>query len=263
MAGKNEVLGVASSTNPVGDTVPKVCRQKRGGSVGRLQENGSSLKKWLDNSGRIGISYPMKSKGCWGLPKNPKCQGLKMKSSFPRTRRKFRTAWDEIDYLYHKILFWFYDRGERQRAKRFSKRLKVLLRKVAADHEAILGESCRALVCELAGDLQEAIRHREKEIRQIHKLHRVSRDLPNYHLATQGYDVGDLSDRYDLLAILYHDTGDLERAIQTLRTSKELCEREGIAFDGQDLLDDFLKEKQAASLRNGKKMNRSAVGAAG
>jgi hypothetical protein len=66
-------------------------------------------------------------------------------------------------------------------------------------------------------------------------------------LSRYGYD--DLSDRLDLLAILYHDTGDLDRAIQTLRQTRQLCKRRGIVFDGLAILQEYLEEKEAS--RNG------------
>jgi hypothetical protein len=164
----------------------------------------------------------------------------------PPTRRKFKSLWDEIDYLYHKLLYWFYQRDNPRRARRFAGRLERLLKRAAAsDPEAIFGEGARALVCELKGDLAGAIEHREKEIRLIGRLHEISLHTPSEADVLRAYGFDDLSDRLDLLAILHHEAGDLDRAIGLLEESKELCRAHRIPFDAQDVLNDYLAEKKA------------------
>ena len=68
-------------------------------------------------------------------------------------------------------------------------------------------------------------------------------DVRKYLLSRHG--PADLADRYDLLAILYYDAGQLKKAIKTLWQSRELCELHGIKFDGKDLLRDYLAEYQS------------------
>jgi hypothetical protein len=63
------------------------------------------------------------------------------------------------------------------------------------------------------------------------------------------YGPADLADRYDLLAILYRDAGQLKKAIRTLWQSRELCELHGIKFDGKDLLRDYLAEYREVAVR--------------
>ncbi|HEX7449135.1 MAG TPA: hypothetical protein VF306_16395, partial [Pirellulales bacterium] len=65
----------------------------------------------------------------------------------------------------------------------------------------------------------------------------------------RGYE--DLSDRLDLLAGLYHDNGDLDRAINALQESKQLCEQQCLEFDGGDMLDEYLVESEARSIDAG------------
>ena len=108
--------------------------------------------------------------------------------------------------------------------------------------EAILGAECWSLICEVRGDLAGAIAHREREIELIKRLHRISVNTPGRDFALQGYDYSDWSDRYDLLAILYHDAGDIAKAIQVLKDSRRLCQRHGIAFDGAAQLREYLAE---------------------
>jgi hypothetical protein len=160
------------------------------------------------------------------------------------SRRKFCDAWDEIEYLYHKILHWFYPLRDRRRALAFCMRLKVLLKKVASQHEAIFGEECWSLLYEVQGDLPKAIKYRESEIKLIKHLWEISRGTPGEDFIFKQYDASDLSDRMDLLAILYHDAGDLDKALSVVRESEQFCKAHGIRFDGKDLLRDYLAEKK-------------------
>ena len=185
-----------------------------------------------------------------------------MKTKPPRDRRKFANVWDEIGYLYDKLLYWLYQREDAGKAHFYAERLERLLSKADPDHEAIFGEECRSLVSEAKGNLRKAIEHREKEIRLIRRLHELSRKAPYEKVALTDYGYDDLSDRLDLLATLYHDSGELEKAIKTLQESKGLCEAHGIKFDGEDLLQEYLDEKRNSSedSRPGgsKDMNRGA-----
>jgi hypothetical protein len=103
--------------------------------------------------------------------------------------------------------------------------------------------------------LKEAIRYREHEIESIKRLRWISRNDSEEvkKFVLHGYGISDLSDRMDLLAILYHDIGNLDHAITILRKSKALCQRHGITFDSQDLLDDYREERAELVETNGKK----------
>ncbi len=168
-----------------------------------------------------------------------------MKAETIRTQRKFHGAWDEIGYLRVKILDWFYDRGNRRKALPFCARLEALLERTPDTHEAILGEECWSLIREVQGDLAGAIAYREREIELIKRLHRISVNTPGRDFALRGYGYSDLSDRLDLLAILYHDAGDLGKAIRILKDSRRLCRRHGIRFDGADVLREYVAEAAA------------------
>ena len=176
-----------------------------------------------------------------------------MPSKAPPSRRTFASAEDEIDYLYHKLLYWLYDRGQPRKALAFCDRLEQLLDREIAEHGTVRNEECRSLIREAQGDLPGAIRHRENEVRLIKRLHTIARGTPSWEYVQRQYDYRDLSDRLDLLAILYHDSGDLDRAIHTLRESKRLCEAHGIRFDGRALLDEYLTEKKASAGAGGKR----------
>jgi hypothetical protein len=77
----------------------------------------------------------------------------------------------------------------------------------------------------------------------------VTKERPDDAPFALRYGTNDLVDRFDLLAMLYHDSGDLDRAILTLVRSKSLCERFGVPFEGGDLLREYLSEKDEVILR--------------
>lgn len=167
-----------------------------------------------------------------------------MKAKPPLKHRKFANDWDEIDYLYQKLLYWLYDRDEAGKAAPYSARLERVLAVADPNHESILGEECWSLIYETRGDIAKAIDYRENEIRLMRRLHELTRDSATNSPALEGRGYDNLSDRLDLLATLYYEGGDLDKAISLLLESKELCESRGSRFDGEDLLEDYLREKR-------------------
>lgn len=174
-----------------------------------------------------------------------------------RTRRRFRNLWDEINYLYGKLLYWLYRREDRRHALRFAPRLQRLVDRVDPAQDAIKAAECRSLLAEVRGDLLQATAQREKEIRLIKRLWAISAGKPGKDHPLQDYGPEDLSDRLDLLAILYHDAGKIQKAVATLYASQQLCAQYAVPFDAQDLLRDYLAE-QASAEQNGNKKARSA-----
>ena len=81
-------------------------------------------------------------------------------------------------------------------------------------------------------------------MRLIRRLYELSRGAPHEEVALRNYGYDDLSDRLDLLAVLYHDNGDLDKAIKTLQESRQLCQEHGLEFDGGDMLEDYIEEKR-------------------
>jgi len=173
-----------------------------------------------------------------------------MIDSCPPSRRTFYHEWDAIDYYYNKALFWFYRRHDRQRAMTFCRRLEKYLRTSASCHEAVLGEAAWSLVYEVRGDLRKAIAYRLSEIKLIRRLWANTPGPPGKDYGTKNYGPSDLSDRYDLLAMLYRKAGHLDKALEVLEDSKQLCREYGIRFDGRDLVRDI--EYEASKSPNGR-----------
>jgi tetratricopeptide (TPR) repeat protein len=185
-----------------------------------------------------------------------------MKVKSPPIRYKFANEWDEVDYLYHQLLYWLYERENASKARGYANRLEQLLPKADPDHQAIFGEECWSLVYETKGNLPKAIEHRKNEIRLIRRLHDISRNAPYEHLILRDYGYDDLSDRLDLLAVLYQKNGQLDQAMDTLIESKQHCEKHGIRFDGEDILQKISHDSVQAKMNsqwdsNGKVVRRS------
>lgn len=166
-----------------------------------------------------------------------------MKAKPPLQRRAFANEWEEIEYVYQKLLYWLYAREDSRRAMPYADRLASLLIAADSNGESIFGQECWSLIHEAKGDIAKAIEHRENEIRLMRQLHEVAATVAKNSIALERRDYDDLSDRLDLLATLYHDRGDLDKAIEVLRESKRLCESHGIVFDGEEVLDEYSAEK--------------------
>jgi len=169
-----------------------------------------------------------------------------MRAKPPPDRHVFNSSWDEINYLRDKLLYWLYRRQDSARSRVFAERLARLLRKADSDRASILGQECRSLVYEAQGDPPRAISHREDEMRLIRRLHEISVGTATEATALDGYDFADLSDRLDLLAVLYHENGQLDKALQALNASQGLAAEHGFKFDGADLLREYQHEVGAA-----------------
>jgi tetratricopeptide (TPR) repeat protein len=160
----------------------------------------------------------------------------------PHKRQDFTNIWDEIRHHRYWVIYWYYGYDNRSQAARHCRHLKRLLEKAAKDHENILGEECWSLVYEVEGDLTKAIEYREREIRLIEKLWRTATPETR-DIVLKDYGPVDLSDRLDLLAGLYHQQGDLNRAIEILRQSQDLCHQYNVEFDGKEMLNEYRAEK--------------------
>ena len=154
--------------------------------------------------------------------------------------KKPRSA-DEIERLYVKLLRVFYEKPNRKQALSVAAELTKALAARPDFQDSIRAEEIRSLLAELRGDLAVAARCREAEIRKILELHSQAVNTASWPHVLRQYDFADVGDRLDLLAALYDKQGDKERAIATLRESKQWCESHQIPFDGQELLDELLE----------------------
>jgi len=151
---------------------------------------------------------------------------------------------DTLDRLYEELVDRLYGDPDAGQARALADRLDALLSNASeSDLGAIFTEECRSLVSEARGDLASAIKHRENEVRLIRRLLKISRNKPGEKYVFGQYDYSDLSDRLDLLAMLYHAAGRLDKAIRTLEESKRLCDDHDIKFDGEDILQEYLQER--------------------
>ena len=171
-----------------------------------------------------------------------------------REARGSRVEVHYLEALYFNFLKSFYEDGDRKRARKIAPRLEAALAASPGDAAAIRGDEIRSLLAELREDYAEAARSREAEIRKIFELHCLTLRTPSWDTVARHYDFSDLSDRLDLLALLYDKLGELDRAIATLVESKNYCQSHKIPFDGQDILDELEEDKKQ---KTAKKLRRS------
>ena len=159
-----------------------------------------------------------------------------------------KTKTDKINRLYDQLSKSLDKHPGSARTLALSNRLQATLSKSSEDDTgAIFAEECRSLISEAKGDLENAIRHREDEIRLIRRLHEISHNTPTQDFVLGQYGYQDLADNLGMLAILYHDSGDLGTAIRTLEGLKQTCVDHGLAFEGEGLLSEYLKEAANAT----------------
>ena len=150
-----------------------------------------------------------------------------------------------FEALYQNLLKRYYDEGDRERANGIASRLEELLAASPEYAHSIRGEEVRSIIAELRDDLSTAIQSREAEIRKILELHERALNTQSWQYVSRLYDYSDVSDRLDLLAILYDKQGELDRAVAVLLESKEYCRSRSIPFDAQDLLDELEHARRA------------------
>jgi hypothetical protein len=138
-------------------------------------------------------------------------------------------TWPDAVDLYHKMLYQFYNRGDRPRAVGYALPLLRALEKLDPQAESLPGNEYRAIIAEIDGDYPEAIQFRLRELRLFDRLIAGG----NLESARLGWD--DYADRFDLLACLYMYTGEWDEAASAIRRSEEICGDHGVPFDGADI----------------------------
>jgi hypothetical protein len=145
----------------------------------------------------------------------------------------------KLGKLYEALLLALYERRNPNRARVIANRLHRSLSSFSTQPESIFVEECRSLIAETQSDLPNAIRHRKNEIELIRRLHEISRNTASQDFVFGQYDYTDLRDRLTLLAMLYHDAGDIHEAIATLEESKRLCADHTMKFEDDDLIREY------------------------
>ena len=164
----------------------------------------------------------------------------------------------DLESLYLDLLKRYYEEGDRVRASEVADRLEQALAASPEYAHSIRGEEVRSIIAELHDDLPRAIQSREAEIRKILELHERALNTQSWASVSRLYDYSDVSDRLDLLAILYDKQGEFDRAVAILLESKAYCQAHAIPFDSQDLLDELEHAKRVGQKRGrGQQRRRS------
>jgi len=174
-----------------------------------------------------------------------------------RTKRSEKAkAPKQIEDLYIDLLDALYEQASPELARPIADRLETLLQNDTRYKGSIRLEELRSLIAESRGEVGEAIRCREREIRKILELHNLAASGPEREYVLKKFDHTDVSDRFDILSTLYADSGDLRQAVETLRDSKSYCKAHDVPFDGDDLLQEYEANLALLANRNGKEAPR-------
>lgn len=79
--------------------------------------------------------------------------------------------WGELSDVCQRVHRHLYENGNRAAARRYRQRLESITGELPDNDSAILREEALALLHELADDIPQAVRHREREIELIEWLH--------------------------------------------------------------------------------------------
>jgi len=162
----------------------------------------------------------------------------------------------QIEDLYIELLDALYEQASLELARPIADQIEMLLRKDSRYEGSIQLEEIRSLIAESRGEMGEAIRCREREIRKILELHNLASSGPEREYVLKKYDHTDVSDRFDILSTLYADSGDLRQAVETLRDSKSYCKAHDVPFAGDDLLQEDEANLTLLANRKGKEAPR-------
>jgi hypothetical protein len=141
-----------------------------------------------------------------------------------------KVKWAEAKNLYVQLLQSFYERNEKAKTKSFALSLLRLIDTLDPSSKTLPGNEYRALIAEIDGDVDEAIRYREVLVSKIDEYARTHR------LKDIAIEPGDYADQLDLLAILYCQSGRLSDAETAIEKSASICQEAGVPFDGKDVL---------------------------
>lgn len=168
-----------------------------------------------------------------------------MTRNLPTHKHNPVSAPRDLGKLYDRVVDALYKWENRPLAQRYAGRLRQLVEASDPRAESAFTEECLSLAHEAEGDLEQAIRHREAEIALIRRLHQLAQgpDAAHADLILSQYSYADLRDRLIILAMLHREYGDLDNAINALLESKRLSEGRVITFDADDLLAEYLNER--------------------
>jgi tetratricopeptide (TPR) repeat protein len=155
----------------------------------------------------------------------------------------------QAEKIAEKLIHWLGE-GRKGRSRMLADRLDNVLAQMNYSNDSIFVEGCISMICEARGDLDGAIKHRGKEVQLIKKLIRLSIGKPDWKEILDIYDYEDVTLRVIWLATLYHEQGELKKAIDALVRTKEFCARAGLRFDGEELLEEYLEESRQVDEAN-------------
>src|SRR4051812_12653142 len=114
-----------------------------------------------------------------------------MSSKAPTKRTTPSPPPGDFESLYLELLKYFYEEGNRDRARTVATQLEASLEASPDFSHSIRGEEVRSIIAELRGDLPKAIQSREAEIRKILELQERTSNTQSWKYVSRLYDYSD------------------------------------------------------------------------
>ncbi len=150
----------------------------------------------------------------------------------PETRRQFRDAADEAEYLYEKMSYWLIYRCRPSHARPFAVRLKRLTMK-AAVRNTILGTTILAKISECESDWDAVAFYVREEITLVKRLQRHLLSQPGHFLMKRGmYGNDRLARLYEDMAHALLKAARPREALRAIRESERVSRTNSLRFQG-------------------------------
>lgn len=104
----------------------------------------------------------------------------------PDAKSSSAAIWRELSDICQRVHRHLYQNGNKAAARRYRRRLECMTGELPDNDMAILREEAMALLHELADEIPQAVRHRQREIELIERLH----DSVRESIKTGRYDEG-------------------------------------------------------------------------
>jgi tetratricopeptide (TPR) repeat protein len=153
----------------------------------------------------------------------------------PEDRDSFIHEWDEIKYLNEKMDYWFTYRQDKEKAKQFYEKLKKIVLENDEQKESILGVDSLLMLARFEGNIEKEIYYNKLSINLVTKL-------LNLGEAVDPYTWEDVLDSMELLATLYEENGQRDKALAIVEECFELSKKHNLHFDEEGLKKTILED---------------------
>src|SRR5438093_10111822 len=140
-----------------------------------------------------------------------------------KTRKTSKNIWGQLADVCGKIREHLYVNHDKRSARRFQRRLELIMKQLPENDLAIIRQEGAALLSELKDDLQSAIAHRMKEIELTERLHKSVQESVNR---------GEYDSKMAASILEYRDAKGLKQRraiVRSLEEQRHAFQRDGVS----------------------------------